>query len=1541
MSNKNPELSPDTIRLAVPEISAQKVRSIMKKYRSVLSALPAAELQGAVDRKNLDKITKKLLVIGSTAGNQGEIDRRKQLINELDRELALLATDLDLFESGDFEEVQTTFDQMGKLFKKHSINANMQDYMNTYLSLPAESRVPVCDIQDSLIKILSLAHEVWDKNILEVPSLEGTIFEQPAKETPLLKRSELDNLFTILGMYCWGNREKAEKERDGLLDRLNFYKRCDHFRTDTGLNNLTNVDINGIFTALIKIGVNKDKVDAYAVKEIKKIKALNKEHYEILAKGMNSYELSAFLLAAIASQKETSTKKSKDALKVTFRVEAELVLMRERVRKANEKNVAKLKKTTDELNEYRNKSPHNVKIDSEIVKLENDIASYRYEIALNEYAGLFAQTQHEMANSYLSKKSVNPTSKKSKEFFEMLYSMNYKDDGSISDFTDFAKELSVPIPPSTSFLVSAHLQVHALEDEWAVKKWYVENPKYVDSLNEFYKTGKVSPENRNILLEGLDFESKHVEETIERFMAESVDVADFYKGLRTRHDNINELSPEKAKEASVRLTGYLMLLSNLRGLNSKLLGIYNSFDYLGEGLTDSKERIAGLKDRDSEYVSALGSVADFMGRTEEISIPDLELHAESPLYRPLLQREFGPIFQNVGKQFKENVIPAQEKIAGINPQLKYWSKHPNEQMRTHGFDVADKYFGEALTWLRGARNEIVVERKKLLAMLDDDGLFKDMPKAMKLLRIRLIRKAIDGLDKILDDKKSALSMLGINNLVTARAKLKKVAENFYLKGLAYGFAIAIVMAAAIGVAVAGGYAFAALGSGIFGGITATIGSVAVADLAIGLTTMVGVSAGGVLGSRGGMSFTQATGMADWGGYEKIWEPKRMARDFGIALALNLAAVGTAKFIVGSLKFGAGVGLSGKGVSARSARFASRFPGLSNASRGMLEKMGVISKIASPSGWFQGGGVAIRHGVLRQFGARVVQEGGEEAVETAAGAIHPVAGFFATVANASNGCNVQLALHGIRAADVGIVTEGKSFAYTTTTAEEFVANFKTEFSGQKGQTFKTTINDGVVTIDFVTTNAKGKTERTFIDVQPAQLSTNLSVDTEISRIPGLSLNEQTGDYSVKNSTDAIMALKDLRTRNYIIVKTDTGIRASKGDYSIDISISPQVQADGDAKLGLLMDKARKLAELQQQVEKGKSPKLKAKLSYIYADLIITASLLLTGCNEVNSLATIGEVYLVWRIFSPAVARLGGTEFIFQSLESLTNRTLGKKYGNLKERFESLDIENNQTLTDVLTSLEINQEEVINSFKATGKEASKVRTAYNRLEKISKGLFPRFRKLENKQKELNDLNNAATQENPVDPAEVARIKGEMQKLETEVAALYKTFDKQMDIVLEGGEDGINLKAILGGTAIIAILYWLIRRRLIKPVLKTWGVELWEFSEEGGEKKRKSGGNKPIDPFGGGVIEGPSETDAGAGKPSKKKGSKAVPVGGDQGPIITPGVSGKNKKTSSKSSLKEAIDIYKGGQKGATKKKKTKRASGTKKAGRFEDVEVDESK
>ena len=115
MNNKNPELSPDAIRLAVPEISAQKIQSIMKKYRSVLSALPAADLQGAVDKRNLDKITKKLLAIDSTAGDQGEIDRRKQLINKLDKELALLSVDLNLFESREFEEVRTTFDQMDKL----------------------------------------------------------------------------------------------------------------------------------------------------------------------------------------------------------------------------------------------------------------------------------------------------------------------------------------------------------------------------------------------------------------------------------------------------------------------------------------------------------------------------------------------------------------------------------------------------------------------------------------------------------------------------------------------------------------------------------------------------------------------------------------------------------------------------------------------------------------------------------------------------------------------------------------------------------------------------------------------------------------------------------------------------------------------------------------------------------------------------------------------------------------------------------------------------------------------------------------------------------------------------------------------------------------------------------------------------------------------------------------------------------------------------------------------------------------------------------
>ena len=54
----------------------------------------------------------------------------------------------------------------------------------------------------------------------------------------------------------------------------------------------------------------------------------------------------------------------------------------------------------------------------------------------------------------------------------------------------------------------------------------------------------------------------------------------------------------------------------------------------------------------------------------------------------------------------------------------------------------------------------------------------------------------------------------------------------------------------------------------------------------------------------------------------------------------------------------------------------------------------------------------------------------------------------------------MALHGIRATDIGIKTEGNRFVYTTATGKEFTQNIKREFNTKTDQIVTTEVDSGM-------------------------------------------------------------------------------------------------------------------------------------------------------------------------------------------------------------------------------------------------------------------------------------------------------------------------------------------------------------------------------------------------------------------------------------------------------------------------------------------------
>ncbi|MCD6109339.1 GGDEF domain-containing protein, partial [bacterium] len=281
-------------------------------------------------------------------------------------------------------------------------------------------------------------------------------------------------------------------------------------------------------------------------------------------------------------------------------------------------------------------------------------------------------------------------------------------------------------------------------------------------------------------------------------------------------------------------------------------------------------------------------------------------------------------------------------------------------------------------------------------------------------------------------------------------------------------------------------------------------------------------------------------------------------------------------------------------------------GLVKFSRGALVKMKGLSKFTSPKKLLSGEENVNPSTFLKYFGEKVGEEVGEEMVENTAGKINPVLEFLVSVANSADGVDAKLSMHGIKGANIGVTTEGRSMVYTTKTPQKFVANLKTELDVKPGVEYKATINsDNSVTLDILSmdidpaTGAKKQRISTTIKIHPAQLSTNISSDVEITRIQGLQATKgKPGEYTFTDSEHSMSVFANLYSRGFNITKqSDNSFKVSKGDTVFTLKASDSVIGTNRAKLATWITNPafKKFLELNGNYRKllKKYPKL-AKL-----------------------------------------------------------------------------------------------------------------------------------------------------------------------------------------------------------------------------------------------------------------------------------------------------------------------------------------------------------
>lgn len=1057
-------------------------------------------------------------------------------------------------------EIRQTKEQLKptvEAFNKIGLSLKIGDSVSMYLDQSKEKRIPLEKINNAMRTISREAHEVL-----------------PSKEINQNKKL----FYEIFNHYCWGNTEKATEATTLLQEQITFFKQCRNIREKTGLQ-LDNQDLNGMMSALIKTGVPKENIALFIISNIEKLKNLDKKSYETLTKKLRGRALSRFLLVSIIAVKEGKSKHAIDAIRLTLTIESTLTKQEQESKQKLKSMKNHLKREQEELGTYLQEHPQNA-MDNHIAALHQKIAVSQYSISGYQKELTMIAAKRSLANSYLSIKRINPSSKKSKKVIDSI--LNAQESIQLEQIS--VDDCNLAIIPQIDLLRSKELEFSMAAHTLEIKKWYAENPtldhplNLHDILNNFSKTGKLSAGTRRVFDKQLSYQTRGIEELMEKHVPNEKDAAFYFESLGSKFDTFDSIPQEKRMEIAQRLAGYMSLLNNMRQASITLLGNYQSLKMLWGGNKKLKEKIKTIKERAAYCVHRINEVGTFLGKKPQEDIPKAEDITQSPLFGPLIQKEIAPHQERMQKYFG-NINDAARPLPYIGKRIEKQAK-TNSRLVNYRFEQGIEQVVNLAGTIKKARSNAIKSKKELEQALYNTKLTEDLPPAMRKQREKYIKRIVANITNALNNPKSPISLESIKKVYKQADNVKAAQEKYNREGFWKGVATAAILAGAVCFAIGGGWAASAFGAKLFGTATAAgiiPVSTGVANFAVGSMSMMGVAGGSVLGSRLVQSGFDSLGLVDFGGAEQIWNPEDMATDYATSFTISLLAVGAAKGIVGSLKH-----------ISTAKYFAFRFPGLVNFSKTALSKLKVVSKIASPGSWFQTSGTLKKRTLLRHFGAQVGEESAEEGVENLAGKIHPMAEFIVSVANASDGYNMNLSMQGIKAADVGITTEGSKMVYTTATPQEFITNLKQEVVPKPGSTYETTINEnGSVTMNLITQDIDlktgKKTERvtSTMDIHPAKYPTNLSSEVEINRVSGLKkIEAEKNTYTVDSSEQSLSAFNDLYKRGFTIVKEQgNNFRVTKGETTFTLKVPTPVITATKAKISRWVDTPIKVRAYQ--------------------------------------------------------------------------------------------------------------------------------------------------------------------------------------------------------------------------------------------------------------------------------------------------------------------------------------------------------------------------
>ncbi len=545
------------------------------------------------------------------------------------------------------------------------------------------------------------------------------------------------------------------------------------------------------------------------------------------------------------------------------------------------------------------------------------------------------------------------------------------------------------------------------------------------------------------------------------------------------------------------------------------------------------------------------------------------LAKEIPVFKPDLQTMLGDVsksfepLESAGNKFQKYAKDPSfwKLVTGGESDLRKELHHPF-------YDAAEK--------IGLARFKVEDNQRAYVRLLQNPPAgYETNPRLLKLYKTTLTQ-LIELCDDLLDNTagtpesaKSPISKVIYDRISAASHGIYKFFEERPVNVLKAIAATVVIIAAAVAVAIV----FAPAGAAVGGGLTTAfgLGGTAAGTFLTFTSTMAFVSLGGVFGSRLGMGLTNLTGLTDIS-IDQILDPGQMATDWAWGFILSMAACGAARYVIIGLQRGA----LAYGTAGRVGVFARLSP---DKARWALQKLDVLNTFASPEKWFSAEHKAASF--LRRFGVEYAEEltetGGQTTAQSASeaaglsasGPIGEVVGFLMSFASAADGTNINLqsALSTElipHVKDLGLALEGNQITYSKSSAE-FITKFKAAFPNVK---FDITFDPKTGVI--IARAAEGKFKAEF---HPAAVK--LSPEVEMARVPGIETDPVTNALSISNANNVLPALVDLRALGFALTRTKTGIKATKGDLSVEIKTDLEVLAkfeqtlnDTSEELGLI-------------------------------------------------------------------------------------------------------------------------------------------------------------------------------------------------------------------------------------------------------------------------------------------------------------------------------------------------------------------------------------